>query len=374
MNIFLEVIVKLALILVLLGCFSSLSSLPTAISEVSLSEKKEKILLFSNSPQEIHQKHSVLLKKKKQLSWSDDYAHAISIAQASNKPLLIAFLGSEWCPWSEKLISEVLIDQRFTQALKDELLFVWVDVPEYLSQEGLQNTLKEKYQVQELPTLVIVHPNEEEISRVGYLPYEPEKYAGHLKQILFLYQEFKNLQERRSLPSLSLEKLKTLYEQASLLGCKRYREEILLAGLQIDTGTFFLLEHYADLLKTKKMKNEHVVALRKKIVSKDPKNIEGAHLSLAVLEFEALSRRGKKGEDPQVALVPLIDYIKRFGSKDVENHWKVEMMISQYLFSKNRILPALEHAQASYAAAPEQAKKEIALTINYLSTHLLSNP
>ena len=45
--------------------------------------------------------------------------------------------------------------------------------------------------------------------------------------------------------------------------------------------------------------------------------------------------------------------------KDPKNVWQIEMKISQYFFTQNRIEEALSHAKASLDTAPDEYKKEI---------------
>lgn len=45
--------------------------------------------------------------------WFDDFSKAQARAQEKNSPLLIAFLGPNWCPWSDKLEEEVLTSNTF---------------------------------------------------------------------------------------------------------------------------------------------------------------------------------------------------------------------------------------------------------------------
>jgi hypothetical protein len=98
--------------------------------------------------------------------------------------------------------------------------------------------------------------------------------------------------------------------------------------------------------------------LKEKIASRDPNNALGARLKLALMEFERLMTHE-----------PLLDYVKQFGNRDQKSLWQIEMIISQYFFSHNQLEEALQHAEASYEAAPQEEKSQVAQSIEYFKTH-----
>jgi hypothetical protein len=66
----------------------------------------------------------------------------------------------------------------------------------------------------------------------------------------------------------------------------------------------------------------------------------------------------------------LLQYVREFGKNDKANLWHIELMIAQYLFSKDAKQEALLHALASYEAAPEEKKNEIIDVVSYIRADL----
>lgn len=303
--------------------------------------------------------------------WLDDLDEAIKLSAESHKPLLIAFTGSNWCPWSLKLAREVLSTQDFIRSVKEEMVLVWVDFPENsLESQAEKQKIKEKYKVGEIPMLVVSYPSGEEVFKVGYMPQPPLEFASSLKKHLHGYNELKEEIAKSDLAALSGEELKALYLKARNLGCNAFKEQILEIGLQENKEPFFLLEKYARFVESGLKKDKMALALREKIENIDSKNDSGSLLQLAVLDFQDNSSHARKIKEPKSAIKPLVRYIEKYGKKDPENLWKVEMMIAQFLFSKNKIGDALAHAKASYEAAPDAMKSEIAQSVDYLQTQL----
>ncbi len=303
--------------------------------------------------------------------WMSDYAKAEKLAQVTGKPLLLAFVGSDWCPWSTKIQTEILCNPEFAAALREEVIFVLVDFPEKnkisLELKTQNQGLKNRYGVQELPTLVLVDHLGDVIVKMGYLPLDAQSLAAHLRSSLEDFIQLKSVLGAPNLVCLQGKELENLYQKASHLDYRAVKERLMEVGLKSDRSIFFLLERYEELLVNGKLKDPEVQKLRREIVLSDPSNSQGTHFKLAMAEFNNLSQRLKKKENPHRAIAPLTEYLRQFGSKDRENVWKVEMVIAQYLFSKNFATEALQHARNSYEYAPEDARCEIAQSIEYLN-------
>ncbi|MBI2742565.1 MAG: thioredoxin family protein [Chlamydiales bacterium] len=325
-----------------------------------------KTLLLPVTPRE--QIEQVLLQQKKSSIWSEDYSASLTKAQENGKPLLLAFMGSGWCPWTDKIDKEILSDPDFINPLKDQLNFVWLNIPFNKNATAVQvQELKSIYGVKELPTLIVITPNQEEMFRIGYLPLTPAEFAARIEKMIADYEELSGKVDGQELSLLGAEELQPLYLKARELNCNRYTDSLMAMGLKKDQGTFFLLERYAELQESGD--REERESIREKITERDPKNLSGSQLRLAILDFQVKSHNFKKKNQTKSAVKPLVQYLKKFGEKDKENTWKVEMMIAQYLFTKNEISEALTHANASYSSAPETQKPEIAETISYLETY-----
>ncbi len=145
--------------------------------------------LYSMSPKEelISPKHKL---------WVEDFEEGLKLAKAENKPLLIAFVGLPWCPWSEKMETEVLSQQAFVGPLRREFILVTLNLPE---EGGGQAQIKAKYGVEELPALVVTSSEGKEITKVGFLTKTPEEFVAHLRKIKSDYTEVSQVVEREDL-------------------------------------------------------------------------------------------------------------------------------------------------------------------------------
>lgn len=307
---------------------------------------------------------SLLLICAKVFTWTLDYNQALEAARLEQKPLFVAFVGTDWCPWSDKIFEDVLAKPEFVNALKESVVFVRVDFPySGLCQES--EALKEKYHIRQLPTLVLTSPQEEEIAKIGYLPLQAPEFAVHVRRILHGYQKLVKKMAQTDVLQMSVEELRHLYRESSTYQLGKYKETLLAAGLAKDPGSFFLLEKYSELIKTQPKKAK---AVREEIETRDPKNKEGAHLQLAIFDFQA---RAEASDNVDKVLKPLKKYLKEFGSQDRENFWRVHMMIAQYLFHKHeRKEDIIKHAQASINSAPEEVKGELTEFLTYMKGSL----
>lgn len=301
--------------------------------------------------------------------WHDNYAEAKKEAEKEGKPLLVTFLGPNWCPWSDQLESEILADRSFLSEIEKDFVLLKVDIPQDFAEGSFPGkSLKDRYRVEECPSLVLIESSGEEIAKLAYLPLQQKELCSYIKETLVDYQKMSRI-TKKQLEEMKIEELKTLHVKAGRLADKSIKKTIYQQGLKKDPGSFFLLEKYGDLLMGTKIGNWKVKSLRKKIAGRDPENEGGTMRKLAVMDFEALASV-KKRQKAEIVVEPLLEYLKHFGKRDRESGWQIAMKISQYFFTRNQIQDALRHAQASFEMAPEEHKKEIAQSIEYLQTYV----
>lgn len=297
--------------------------------------------------------------------WSEDFEGMFTLAQKEQKVLVVAFLGQPWCPWSEKLKRDVLNSPDFLEQIQEIAYCAFVNIEEEETEHNRH--LRDVFHVRQSPTLIIFDYSQEEIARLHFLPLSAQEYGGQVVQCVQDFEEVICLLKNPS-SIASEEKLQKIYENAKKLSSQSYRDQILQIGLKREKGSFFLLEKYAELLETAGFKSPLAHKLRKEIVERDPDNVYGTQLKMAILEFQQLGSKSKGKNRVYKAIAPLIHYVERFGERDPDNLWKVEMMIAQFLFTKNERPMALAHAQASLEAAPESIKDEIRDTVDYLKS------
>ncbi len=297
--------------------------------------------------------------------WLSDHDLALEKMAQEKKPLLLAFLGSGWCPWSDKLAQEVIGKKEFTDSLGRDFVLLRINC----SGDGAE-PLKERYGVEQCPCFILIDSSGEKIAQVEYLALDSGAYASHIKALLADFRLLKKAISEQNLETLSFFELKDLYKKATRLANDGLKNVVMQAGIKVDPGVEFLLEEYQTLVSAGRATSELAEQLKQKISTRDPDNTLGSQLKLAILEFERLIPFGKEEE----ALHPLFTYIQQFGGKDPKSLWQIEMMISQYFFGRNQMEKALKHAKASYEAAPQESKSQVVQAIEYLQKHFPEVP
>jgi len=305
-------------------------------------------------------------------NWQEDYELAKQEALSQEKPLLIAFLGPNWCPYSDQLEEEILADLKFLAGLNKDVVLFKVEIPESFEEEAYPGQeLKEKFQVEECPSLVLAHPSGEEIAKLTFLPVGQKEFASVIRSTLADYRKVSRI-TKAGLEKLQVEELKALYAKAGHLADETFKNALLSQGLKSDRSPYFLLEEYSNLLTAGKMGKWKLKSLRKKIQQRDPENAEGYMRKLAVMDFESLANF-KRPKQAELVVAPLKKYIQDFGNSDAKGAWEIEMRISQYYFTQDKIKEALAHAKASLEIAPVEHRGEIAQSIEYLEVEASSD-
>ncbi len=281
-------------------------------------------------------------------AWKEDVDAGFAEAKKEGSALVVAFVGSRWCPWSEKVEREVLSDPLFEEGLGPQFICVKVDV-------GSENrgVLATEYRIEQVPTFLRLEQNQQEIARVGFLPQSAKEFGAHLAS---LYDKYASLQERlshKNIKTMDPEELKHLYLFASSQGFKRLQDLFFEEGLKRNQGTFFLLEKYRQLFSSRKDEAKEV---RKEIVARDPKNVEGSWMHLAVFDF--LDKQAEKNS-PEKVIKPLKKYLKKQGQTHPDHVWRLEMMISQHLYHRGKKKQAKKAAEKALKVAPLEMQEEI---------------
>jgi hypothetical protein len=121
---------------------------------------------------------------------SDDtnFPRSAQLAKSTNRPLLLAFLGTDWSISSLKLDREVFDQAELSDNSKYSFLLCKLHF--YQTQERSPETIRQNeqlattYKVQEFPTVVVLSPDGHELGRLGYIPGGPKAFGGAVKTIL----------------------------------------------------------------------------------------------------------------------------------------------------------------------------------------------
>src|SRR5438874_7248420 len=118
-----------------------------------------------------------------------DFARSVETARKTNRPLLLAFLGTDWSLKSLKLDREVFDQAAFADDSKYNFLLCKIHF--YQTQERapdllVQNQqLPDKYHIEEFPTVVVLSAQGVELGRLGYIPGGVEKFADAVNAVIF---------------------------------------------------------------------------------------------------------------------------------------------------------------------------------------------
>ena len=121
---------------------------------------------------------------------SDDtnFPRSAALAKSANRPLLLAFIGTDWSISSLKLDREVFDQAEFADDSKYN--FVLCKLHFYQTQERFPEIIRQneelatKYKVQEFPTVVVLSPDGREIGRLGYIPGGVKAFAAAVNAIV----------------------------------------------------------------------------------------------------------------------------------------------------------------------------------------------
>lgn len=300
------------------------------------------------------------------VKWITSYEEAVNQSNATSKPILLFFTGSDWCSWCHKLEAETLNTQEFADVAGDKFIFVTLDFPSNPKLQKAQNQeLKKKYGVVGFPTIVIVDSKGQKIGQVGYEEgVIGKRYGELLMKMVNEYSGYK--QKLSSLESQNFSGLEliTLYEKAQEFGLFNDIHKIMSFGLQSDQKQFFLIERYRALADEGKMDSKEAINLKKQLFDADASNENFIHYHVAIIDFETLScLADSHKKPPEYTITPLIEYINKFGAQDKKNLWRLHMIISQVYYDKNRKEEALHHAKLGKEAAPNLVQPEIAIVI-----------
>ena len=273
---------------------------------------------------------------------TEDFALAKELSLLYQKPLVLAFVGSDWAPPFD------VVD--FERGIGNQCILVKVDFPEFNRQSPKRieenHALKGQFDVTTFPTMILLSSKGDEITRFG------EVGSTQILEALRIYQNILTHM------ATSQESTQSLYVQAKQLGAHLLTEELMKKGLEEDSS-YFSIERYAQMVSEGCGLTQDAAKFKKKGLASDPENKFGTHLRCAMLEFQAHEQL----EKPLEAVKPLINYIEGIGQKDPDL-WQIQLFISEYLMKHNLKEEALKYAESSIKGAPREIRDEVTHVID----------
>ena len=120
--------------------------------------------------------------------WLTDFSTAKKQAETSNKPILMLFTGSDWCPYCIKWEKEAFSKPEFQNYAKSNLVLLLVDFPEKKklpkAQAKANDALLEKYKIEEYPTVVMLNSKAKKVGSFNYTEGGPNVLLGKIESTL----------------------------------------------------------------------------------------------------------------------------------------------------------------------------------------------
>ena len=123
--------------------------------------------------------------------WNTSLPTALAQAQATQKPVLAVFSGSDWCKPCMMLKQEVFDQPEFAQFAKDRLVLARFDFPRNKKNrlDPAQTKLSEEAAAQlnkegAFPAVVLLSPKGKVLARSGYRPGGVAAYQAYLQPYL----------------------------------------------------------------------------------------------------------------------------------------------------------------------------------------------
>lgn len=120
--------------------------------------------------------------------WLTDYKEAEQKAKTTNKPLLLEFTGSDWCPPCRQLQQQILSTPEFEEYAKSNFVLVELDYPRSkvqspeIAQQNL--TLARRFRIEVFPTVIILSSDGKKLGElIGFDPRSgPEGYIASIEK------------------------------------------------------------------------------------------------------------------------------------------------------------------------------------------------
>lgn len=312
------------------------------------------------------------------IKWQTNYEEALSQAKQSSKPLLLFFTGSDWCGWCNRLDEEAFHSKEFADSVGTKFVFLKLDFPLYANQDpqikAQNKQLQQRFDVRSYPTVIIFDTQQnQQIGTTGYRPGGGAQYADFLQKMVNDYSSYKNKMGCLENGKCTQSELKQLYALAKKLHLKDDTVRIMKQGMDLDAdqSLYFLLERYRYLADEGLIHTEEATYLRKELLAADPENAKQIPYQVAVVEFETYSVESESEAIPlDAAIAPLTAYIEKYGNKDRDNLWRLQMIVAQVYLNKNQMALALQYAQNAHDTAPASVRPSIARAVQNITIQL----
>jgi len=119
--------------------------------------------------------------------WETNIEAAAQRAQKTGRPMLLSFSGSDWCHYCQEMDKAIYQTAAFKKFASEEVIAVELDFPKKKAQSASlkkQNAmLRDQFQIDGFPSVVILRPTGEFIGKGGYQSgATPEDFIGAIRE------------------------------------------------------------------------------------------------------------------------------------------------------------------------------------------------
>jgi thioredoxin-related protein len=121
-------------------------------------------------------------------SWLTDHGTATLRRAAENKPILMLFTGSDWCPACQNLQSNVFLKPEFSSYADGNLILLEIDFPRKrpvsARDKQARESLARSYGITSYPTMVLLDTKGQEAIRISYSGATAKEFVTVLDQFV----------------------------------------------------------------------------------------------------------------------------------------------------------------------------------------------
>ncbi|MCF7851665.1 MAG: thioredoxin family protein [Simkaniaceae bacterium] len=271
-----------------------------------------------------------------------EYDKGFELMKAYQKPALLCFLSTDECPWSKRLFDEVFNQPAFYELVGNEFIFVIADFASIKQQSKREietnYALKEQFQIDSFPTLVMLNSEGEEIKRLSFPSKGRDEFAEKLKWVYEEYLSLVDLKDRL-LTKPVMEDLIKAYQRALSLNTPILIQHFLDAGLKQKKNGFFLVEKYTAYIQEGKRDSEEAIKLRRKILRLKGDELANAKMRIAILDFQVLH------ESKPNHAIAMINRVLKDQKISQERLCQLNQLLAEHFIGEKEFLTARRFAE-----------------------------
>ena len=123
--------------------------------------------------------------------WKKDYKEALALAESENKPLIVVFSGSDWCPPCKKLNKQVWKSETFIDYSNANYVLYNADFPRKKANKLSAEIIAQNKELAErfnpkahYPKVLVLDKSEKILGETTYKKISPQAYIDLLNSFL----------------------------------------------------------------------------------------------------------------------------------------------------------------------------------------------